>query len=746
MNVVIDLANFESFFRPERFDTAKALHLPWFIDCSFESSEWVLENHKNVERSYILKLANEPIAPGGVLLGSNPDLLRSIKLFLIFTWSMKKDKVGVNTTTAEGVYKLYTKLIQFIRYLYLVIGIKNLSSINKSVADKILNDFLKKTTIQRLNIEDRAITEIRELFSSPDQIELYKVIPDGRKGCKPEFNHDLFASELGLSETALQDCAEYQDMRCKLLDENGFQFKSTKSAEGKTKTTQTADTIRRNLQPIKGLLKAVYGLHKLFPDSQRASKNWFASVNVSALSKLHATAEKNKTKDIPRQVFYRLMDEAIRWVVMYSDELLDFKNKAVNQYESYIETISALSNAGTLENKRHYASKKMTKWFAENQPSLFPHAVNGLERSTSNHERATDPETVEIVKKLRDQDLTFKEIGEKLGIHKTSAHRLFNYTIPLSGASISRVINTHLVSACLLVIFAFTARRRDEVLGLKVGCIEELNSCYFITIDQQKKNQGERPLPTTKLVAMAVELLEKIGLEAREKLASDKLLALSNFVSGETQEAWPDFNDFCDYCKIPALCEKGHDYSFAHHQFRRFLAMTYYYKSPDPDLPTLTWFLGHKDAEMTMEYITDKQGQWAFKSVKNERIIDLIEEEFKAGSSVVGEDLKEQFGEIDGQVESRLVRMEKKGNLVDQYVLDFVIDGACFGRTEIFKSRSKCLENGAVQVSSARCGSCEGCPNLVPVAQPVKTEQLDDLTILQSPILAAVKQEGALDV
>lgn len=749
MSAALDLTQFVALIEPNHFDTAQSLSLPWFDNCTFDSDEWILKSDKNAEKSYVLKLANEPIGVGGETLADNPDLLRTVKLFLILSWSMKRGQVVVSNTTPESIYKTYSQVMSFYRYLKQTLGVSNLSSINNAVAQQIQEDYLNKTLEQRLDVENRAITALRELCADEKRLKTFKVFRDNRSGAQPEFDHTRFLAELGLSMRAAQGCHDYQALRIKLLTKHGFSVKknlSDKTGKGSTKTVQTADTIRKALQPVQGLLKATFILKPLFPVSQHTTQQWLAGMKISTASKKSATAKRSKTRNIPRKVFYRLMDEAIRWVLDYSDDLLAFQAQAVSQYRDYVANCRSQKKHASIEGKQHYASKKMTEWFKSNRPAVFPYRINAIEKATQAKVVAIDPAIVADARALRDQGLALREIGHRMGVSKATAHRWVNYTPPLQGTSLQRAINTHLVSACLLVIFAFTARRKDEVMGLDVGCIEELNGSYFITVNQEKKNQGERPLPTTKLVAMAVALLEKIGADARSALGSSKLLKLSSMVSNVTQDAWPDFNDFCEYCGIEALDDEGHHYSFADHQFRRFLAMTYYYRYDEPDLPTLTWFLGHEDTEMTMAYIQDEDGQWAFKSVKNERIIDLVEEEFKAGTSVVSDELEELFGQIDGQVESRIDRMEKKGKLVDQYVLAFVADGACLGRSEAIKTRSRCLENDAVQVSGATRGSCKGCPNLVPIDQPMSADKVHDLTITQSPMLAAVKQQGVRHV
>ncbi|WP_086479617.1 site-specific integrase [Oceanospirillum sanctuarii] len=748
MNVAIDLSPYDMFLKVGHYHASDGLSLPWFDGCCFDSDEWVLKSERNAQKTWTLKLANEPIDVGGMTLRESPDLLQTIKIFLVLSWMMKKGYVSISSTSPEGIYKTYNIIIGFVRYLRQVIGISNLSSINKSVSERIINDYLNKTNEQRLNIENRAIESICYLFDDPVRLSDFKIYRLGQS--KPVFDHTAFMAELGLSPRSAQSCQRYQEKRIILLKKHGFSYKKNSKLlveNTDTKTVQTSDTIRKSLHPILGLFKAVYIFSSIFPESQRLKEYWLSGINISGLSKRHASAKRGKTRNIPRQVFYRLMDEAIRWVLDYSEDLLAFKKKALKRYSRYLDDLNERESKASDASRRHYVSKKMTEWFKYNQPDFFPFSINSIERSFAKTGGAVDLVKVAEAKSLRLKGNTYLEVAREMGCSKATAHRWCNYTPPIEGNSLQRVINKHLVSACLLVTFAFTGRRKDEIMGLKTGCIQKISDSYFIVFDQEKVGKGDRLLPTTKLVATSINLLEKISEDARSKDSSNKLLKLPSIVNENIQDAWPDFNDFCDYCSIEALDEYGHSYSFSDHQFRRFLAMSYYYRYDDADLPSLSWFLGHESVDMTMHYITDEDGQWAFKSVKNERIIDLVEEELKSCSeSVVGSELDEIFGQIDTQTESRIQRMERKERLADQYILSFVPDGACFGRTENIKSRSKCFENNTVQLSAASIGSCSGCHNLIPVEQPMSLVNINDLISDKSPILAAAKLRGVSDV
>lgn len=752
MSAAINSLNYAHYFEPAHYDDLLELSLPWFADnCRFESDEWELRSEKNAQKSWILKLANEPIAEGAETLGDSPELLRTVKLFLLLVWASKRGSFGLVVKTPESLYKTYSSIISLIRYLKYVHHINNLSSINKAVAETLLEDYVNKTFEQRLNVESRAIEAITTLFSDIKRLESYKVFYD-RSGGKPCFDHTRFSAELGLSMRSTQGCKEYQKLRHRLMEDHGFRNRTSTSNTsnwGETKTTQTSDSIRKPLNDIRAFFKVLHRMNRLFPVSQQLKESWLSSVKIPKIADKAATSKRSKTRDIPRKVFYKLMDEAIRWVLDYADDLFSYQKLALSQYDDFlIKRTYKVKSAGTDANKAHYATKQMTEWFKQNQPDLFPYPIEGLMRSnqrvTSRVEK--DSGKVEQARALYATGITMSDVAIELGCSKATVNRWINSKPPLNGISLNRVINTHLVSASLLVLFAFTGRRKDEIMGLEAECIEVQNNNYFITIDQEKKNQGKRSLPTTKLVAKAVEVLSKLTAKARQETGSSKLLKLNTLISDKTQEAWPDFNDFCEFTGIENVDDGGHYYSFAAHQFRRFLAMTYWYRYPDPDLPTLTYFLGHEDSRITMDYITDKNGQWAFRSVKNERIIDLVEEEFKAGTSVIGHEIESLFGVINAECESRAKRMEKKGDLVDTYVLNFVSDGACFGKTLALKGRSKCLEFDEVQLSASTFGSCHGCPNLIPVSDPMTHSQIRDLTISQSPMLTALKQHKANDV
>ncbi|SHG52408.1 Phage integrase family protein [Marinomonas polaris DSM 16579] len=688
--MALPIINYVSYFSDfDNRSDIESLKIRWFKDCSYDSDIWVLQDTKNMKRTYDIDWENIPVGPNGEKLNNYYGAVQLIKMSLLIRASTTDKKLGM-TDSAESLCKAANILFNFYRYLLLIPKISNLSSINSSVIDQLITDYSTKGLIARLDLDSRAVNRFDEIISNGN-IGTYTKIGKSTRYLKTnyeriEFDNDMFSFELGISARALQNAPKYQLLKYKTLKPLGYVLKGSGVVKNDIEA-QSESTIRKSLSVISSLMRQVYLMSDLFTENHRVERMWMGDIKLSKLSKKKATVSNAKTRNIPRNVMYAVMDESIRWVIDYSTPLQNNFKYAKQVYKEKLEAIKDYGLGGNDESKTNYARKLTAVWIRENKLTNFPHPIT------------------------------------------TYRHQI---------TSLEQIVNKHLVSACLLVIFAFTARRRDEVYGLKSGCTYQEGGLWYLIVDQEKFNQGERALPTLEVVAKAISILEDLSAEGRDASQFNNLMQVTD-ANSKHGRAWPDFNGFCDYVGIESKDEEGNPFIFSDHQFRRFLAMAYYYQYRDPNLFTLNWFLGHESIEMTMDYITDSDGQWEMQQVKNERIIDLIESDFRSDKSLIGNEIAELFGVIEGQSEKRISRMEDKGKLVDKYVLNFVKDGACFGLTPDIKKRSKCLENGAIQCSSATKGSCEGCPNLLPVDQPINHINVTDLVCSSSPMLEALQ-------
>lgn len=745
MSALLNLDEYTAYIDPERADFASALTLPFFEGCEFNSPVWHLRNSKNKGVLHTLEFDMVPLGPG-YRLGDNPDLLRSVKLSCVFVFSGNKVLNLTKTSTAEGISDYHSHLISFLRYLDLH-GLRDMQHVNQAVAEMVLNAYLTQTNEERLNLEERGISALEELFANPEKLDEFRKFDKGRRGSKPSFDYERFTNELGVSIRSLQSISSFQKLRLSLLETNGFSFKKYKGGADNTNDNDRSESaIRKPLTAIQAFLRMTHVLADIFPESQRTREEWLAGVKASKLALSQGRVSLVKTRNIPRNVFYKLMDEAIRWVIDYADVLIQYRDDMLKEHQRIYLGLSSKSK-GTVEGNLHYASKQMVNWFRDNQPNGFPYSLSGIVRAPKVvKERSIDLEKVAEARSLSAGGLTLEQVAQKMGTHKSNIQRWLKFVPRVEGVSVNAAVYSYLVSACLLVIFAFTARRRDEVMGLKLGSIVESGGSLYLIVDQEKYNQGERPLPTIRLVQMAVQVLEKLSAKTPDVNGNVRLLRLNNLCSGKEQEAWENFNGFCEYTGISTKDEDGFEFSFADHQFRRFLAMTYWYRYPDADMPTLSWFLGHISTEMTMKYITDKDGQWEEAlQVKNEFIQELLSDDRALEPSVVAEELKTQLGMLSAEKLNRAKLMEKEGELLNQYVVTFVKDGACFGFTSSIQPRSKCAVDGVAQISSMKempRGQCKGCPNLISVESPLAQSQVVSLSTSESPMLSALKQRS----
>ena len=192
---------------------------------------------------------------------------------------------------------------------------------------------------------------------------------------------------------------------------------------------------------------------------------------------------------------------------------------------------------------------------------------------------------------------------------------------------------------------------------------------------------------------------------------------------GEEVNYWQDgqFNEFAD---LVMDTDEENNWVWSEHQFRRFFAMTFFFRWDAGDLPTLSHYLRHSGFQMTQQYLTAPDWRLAFDEVRAEKIADLALHP-EGLSSALQEDFSKLLSELEVEDERRSSRLIKRVNEVG-IVINHIPDGLCFGESPAYKERSSCLENEAVQRSSAVQGSCQGCPNLCSFSHPQDPEIIID--------------------
>jgi integrase len=720
MGAVIDLSQYQSHFQGTEDQELAALesYKPSFLapGTEYPDLKWMIKDAPKDGKGISFSV---PIAPN-FLLSEDSALVESVKLALsIMGTSLVKTigKVG-----PEGLIDNAAFVINFLRLLRYKYDIHALSSINDAVQQELINEF-RYSLAQRLNVQVR-LTEYLESITDPSKFEIQ------RSATKPDLKVALIAENLGVSDRLLS--SEYPVLLTKFREKHGFYIKASqkkylKQECDKKPKKRKKDTIRKELTAIKKFFRILEIFRDIIPEQHRPSVA-LSSFDPNKLAKKWGE-DGGRTKNIPQPVFFEFMDRAIRWVVDYADPLLEYRDRAIEQQRAFFE---GNNRGGSEESRWTYASGRMVWWFRdnpltelENKPGA-PYNIVAWDREPSNEgfsqRRTISPEQVEEMERLCSEGLNYQNIADELGVSKASVSRLLNQGwVPTEGYSLNKVLHRYLPTACLAVIYCFTARRQVEIESLQAGCCFDSKNGHWIKLYSAKVLQNYQVFPTIKLVQKAVHILERLTESIRSE-DDQSLLRMPTFRGGEVNY-WQDgqFNEFAD---LVMDTDEENKWVWSEHQFRRFFAMTYFFRWDAGDLPTLSHYLRHSGFQMTQQYLTDPDWRLAFDEVRAEKVAHLALHP-EGLSNALQEDLSKLLSEGEVEDERRFKRLIKRVNEVG-IVFNHVPDGLCFGESPAYKERSACFENGEVQRSSAVQGSCQGCANLCSFSRPQDPEIIID--------------------
>lgn len=179
-----------------------------------------------------------------------------------------------------------------------------------------------------------------------------------------------------------------------------------------------------------------------------------------------------------------------------------------------------------------------------------------------------------------------------------------------------------LVAACFVIIASLTARRKDELLDLTIDCVRDEYDGLDIEFGLLKGSARDildrvtRPIPA--LVKLAVDILLAITKKVRGK-TKDRILQRLLFLrsieqNGQSvqisyQQLMHDLDLFADVIEVPLMesDEPGrppYRWYIRPHECRRFLSMSYFWRTGKrPSLSALSWFLGHLGPAETLRYL-----------------------------------------------------------------------------------------------------------------------------------------------
>ena len=293
---------------------------------------------------------------------------------------------------------------------------------------------------------------------------------------------------------------------------------------------------------------------------------------------------RGRTKTIPADIAMHSLGEAIHYVLVYGEALVD----------TAVKVRSELRDMGgdILKGKRSLLF--YTKYASKYAPSLLnlPVELAGL---------------------------NITQLGD---IYRCTSLTRFNSS---GGNARAAVVRDHmgledaltlLLASVIIIIGTTAARRQLEIRTLSKNCLEKVaGQGWYLRFDLGKDNFGNlkgqpsRCIPN--IVANAITLIRRLNTAWQEihNTKSDDLFygftANLNTCEPLSRTRFQTVLDvFSDYIEIP-LDSEGKRWYLRSHQFRRFWAYSFFYKMGLGELHTLGWYLGHAETEQTWSYILE---------------------------------------------------------------------------------------------------------------------------------------------
>lgn len=738
-NSTINFNNYRPFIETEEgFNKLQSYDADWFLEgTDFSSNIWII---KHRDGKLVIDF-NQIIEPNVLLTDpQHEDLLLSIKISTYLVRVLLHKGMG-GSTSSETQKAHATVLINFSRFM-LLNGIHFLKNINAQLFQVFLSSSCLPV-VDRLDSFQRT----QEYINPLTKAYLHKHYAIKRSTNLPDLDVSGLFKSIGLTpKTASQD-SDIAHYLLEIRKKYGFFIKTDKLTI-KEKEKKGTDSMRKELSSIDKFIQQTILMPDLFPTSHRFKENFFSTqnININRYSKLKGE-KGGQTKNIPVPIFFEAMDTAIRWVVNYSNELLELLDK-------FNEELSTLPCETKSQEK--YRGKKMSTWLMRYKPknkgknSPFPIvSVSAKVERNKQKTKISDNQMGEAFQ-LLSEGKNYEQIGQHFGTSKSTANKLMNRyeefgSVHKQGISLNQAVYQFLPSACILVLYTFTARRECEVEALTSDVIKNGICGPSIKMYSAKYYRSEQTFPTTKLAKQAFDILCSLSEPVRSE-ENDMIFQFPSLTSVKKFKYWakeslPKFAAFID---LP-LDDNNEMWQFSEHQFRRMFAYMYYYRWRKGDLATLSWHLRHTDWETTRKYIEDTDGMIALNNVEKESIYDITMEAIKPKSDQTTplegkmvEELSELFSSINLESSSGSTMEKLLRKKIDEvgFILEFIEIGACFGKSPSLKEKSNCYKHGKIHQGTSSSEQCDNCPSLL--IFDANTNQSNEPQVNISPILEAV--------
>ena len=271
----------------------------------------------------------------------------------------------------------------------------------------------------------------------------------------------------------------------------------------------------------------------------------------------------DKTKDIPPEVVLKLLDGALRWVMVYGLQVRQWVDAVRNEGKVYGDTSDPVALPGE-----------------DGASALLREALS----------RAPAPEGPGAP-------------TDVLPVYAT--HLASGPLFRVKGLDLRKTAFGVLAGACMVVIGTFTARRHEELASLKAGCVSERDGIRRLRCWLLKGFRAFHEIPVPRSVEVAVETLEWLSADARAASGNSWLLRFRELMPGGKVFS-PKLVTIIDLLAEqigPLEDMKGCLWAPRPHQLRRAFLVTYFWRYRFPSLTAASDFLGHFDPTVTSGYV-----------------------------------------------------------------------------------------------------------------------------------------------
>lgn len=187
-------------------------------------------------------------------------------------------------------------------------------------------------------------------------------------------------------------------------------------------------------------------------------------------------------------------------------------------------------------------------------------------------------------------------------------------------------------TSALIVLSLFNARRSSEVLSLRTDCITRDEYGHLINTHIAKTLRAQAQITTVRAVSDAVDVLKKWGGRGRTN-GSNLLFSHWLPLSGPIKTIKPQ-EDLNKFWRLSLGRPLSHTLQVR--QFRRFFAITYFWRYRLGGLTALSQFLYHKNISMTKQYITEMVGNDVLKDIHKEYSLQVLMDAYDGKNPISG--------------------------------------------------------------------------------------------------------------